>query len=41
MLKHFSIGTGPDVSTEDDEITMKQYKDYIETGVYKDRKEYE
>ena len=31
---------GPDVSDEDDEITLQQYKDYNELGIYKDRKEY-
>lgn len=32
---------GPTVEDEDDEITMKQYNDFMTKGVYKDRKEYQ
>ena len=32
---------GPDVSGVDDEISMAQYNDYINKGIYKERDEYE
>jgi hypothetical protein len=32
---------GPTVEDIDDEITMKQYNDFMTKGVYKDREEYE
>ena len=31
---------GPPVENEDDELTMKQYNDFITTGLYKKREEY-
>lgn len=36
----FFFWYGPDISDEEDEITMKQYNDYINTGIYKSREEY-
>ena len=39
-VEKFFYWYGPDVSDEDDEITLQQYKDYNELGIYKDRKEY-
>lgn len=39
-VEKFFYWYGPDVIDEDDEITLQQYKDYNETGIYKDRKEY-
>ena len=40
-VEKFFYWYGPDVTDDDDEITLKQYNDYINNGVYKDRKEYE
>ena len=40
-VEKFFYWYGPDVNDDDDEITMKQYEDYINTGRYKDREEYE
>ena len=37
----FFFWYGPDVSDVDDEITLKQYNDYITTGIYKDREDYQ
>lgn len=31
---------GPEVSMEDNEITEKQYNDFITKGLYKERKDY-
>lgn len=39
-VEKFFFWYGPNVDDEDDEITLKQYNDYINTGIYKDRKEY-
>lgn len=39
-VEKFFFWYGPNVDDEDDEITLKQYNDYINTGKYKDRKEY-
>lgn len=39
-VEWFFYWYGPDVSTVDDELTMKQYNDYINTGIYKDRENY-
>jgi len=40
-VEYFFYWYGPDVNTDDDEISMAQYNDYINTGIYKERKEYE
>lgn len=41
-VEGFFYWYGPDVLLEvDDDISRKQYEDYINTGLYKDRKEYE
>lgn len=39
-VESFFYWYGPDVENVDDELTMKQYNDYITTGIYKDREEY-
>lgn len=40
-VEAFFYWYGPDVELgETDEITMKQYNDYINTGIYKDREKY-
>lgn len=39
-VEWFFYWYGPDVSTDNDDITMKQYNDYINTGIYKDREDY-
>ena len=39
-VEKFFFWYGPDVSDENDELTMAQYNDYIKTGKYKDREEY-
>ena len=36
----FFFWYGPEVEDEDDELTLAQYNDYINTGLYKDRNEY-
>ena len=41
MWKNFFIGIGPDVSDDNDELTMLQYNEYVSTGKYKDRDKYE
>ena len=41
-VEGFFYWYGPDVDmNETDEITMKQYNDYINTGIYKNREDYE
>lgn len=40
-VEYFFYWYGPDVTTDDDEISMAQYNDYINTGIYKEREEYE
>lgn len=39
-VEKFFYWYGPDVSDEDDELTMKQYNDYNTIGVYKNREDY-
>ena len=36
----FAYWYGPDISPEDDEQTLKQYEDFLKTGLYKDASEY-
>ena len=40
-VEKFFYWYGPDVSDENDEISMAQYNDYMNTGIYKEREEYE
>lgn len=40
-VEKFFYWYGPDVDDENDEITMKQYNDYVTTGIYKKREDYE
>lgn len=39
-VEFFFYWYGPDVSDVDDEITMKQYNDFVQTGLYKERENY-
>lgn len=39
-VEKFFFWYGPDVSDEDDELTMAQYNDYMSTGKYKEREDY-
>jgi DNA polymerase I-like protein with 3'-5' exonuclease and polymerase domains len=39
-VEKFFYWYGPDVSDENDELTMAQYNDYNTTGKYKDREDY-
>ena len=39
-VEYFFYWYGPDVSDVDDEITMKQYNDFVQTGLYKERENY-
>lgn len=38
--EYFFYWYGPDVNADDDEITEKQYNDFITKGLYKERKDY-
>ena len=40
-VEKFFFWYGPDVSDVDDDLTMTQYNDYMTTGKYKEREEYE
>lgn len=40
-VEKFFFWYGPDVSDVDDELTMAQYNDYMTTGKYKEREDYE
>lgn len=39
-VEYFFYWYGPDVNADDDEITEKQYNDFITRGLYKERKDY-
>lgn len=40
-VEKFFYWYGPDVEDKDDDITLKQYNDYMTTGKYYDREHYE
>ena len=40
-VEYFFYWYGPDVTVEDDAISLAQYNDYVNSGIYKERKEYE
>lgn len=40
-VEKFFFWYGPDVSDVDDDLTMAQYNDYMTTGKYKEREDYE
>lgn len=39
-VSSFFFWYGPEISMTDDDITLKQYQDYINTGTYKEAEEY-
>lgn len=40
-VEKFFYWYGPDIDDADDELSMKQYNDYVERGIYLDRNDYQ